>query len=185
MDTRNTRLATLFRQLDAGMSCRLTLLVAPPGAGKSDLLRRWLAARGWPAAWLELDAADNVPARFVQHLAFATQHLLAPSLAPDLLPPDLLASDLLAQDHNPAPDPAGVDGAFAAWLNALADLEGDFCLVLDSYEQIQSAGVHSAVRLMLDHPPPHIHLYIATRTEPPLQLPRLRVRRQLVEMRLE
>jgi LuxR family maltose regulon positive regulatory protein len=187
MAIHNERLDALFRQLDAGMSCRLTLIAAPAGAGKSALLRRWLHARERPAAWVELDAADNVPAHFVRHLVAASRHLLAPSSQAS----DLLAPTMLAPDHNPAPGTGrdteallATQDALAAWLNALASLEQEFCLVLDGYERVTAPPVHDAVRLMLDYPPPHMHLFITTRTEPPLQLPRLRVRRQLMEVRL-
>jgi LuxR family maltose regulon positive regulatory protein len=177
MNAHDARPAALLQQLDAGMDHLLTLVVAPAGAGKSTLLRRWLAARGWPAAWVALDVADNQPARFVQHLAAASR-----AMAPELAEVVALARRTAAGPL--AGEPAAAEDALAAWLNAAAGLEQDFCLVLDGYERIEAPAVHDAVRLLLDYPPPHMHLYIAARAEPPLQLPRLRVRRQLLEVRL-
>jgi LuxR family maltose regulon positive regulatory protein len=161
----------LLEQLDAGMAHLVTLLVAPAGSGKSALLHRWIVARDWPVAWVALDAGDDDPARFVQHLAAASQALV-PGLAAALLP------------GLGAGGPEAVQDALYTWLNALAGRDGDFCLILDGYEQIDAPAVHQVVAHILDHPPPRLHLFIAARAEPPLPLPRLRVRRQLLEVQL-
>ncbi len=74
----------VFQKLDAGLHCRLTLLVAPAGAGKTRALRAWAAARQpgvHPLVWLELQPADNHPAQFLNRLTAALQPFL-----PDPLP---------------------------------------------------------------------------------------------------
>jgi hypothetical protein len=43
--------------------------------------------------------------------------------------------------------------------------------------------VHDAVTFLLDHLPDHLHLLMATRSDPPLPLARLRSRGQLTELR--
>ena len=43
--------------------------------------------------------------------------------------------------------------------------------------------MHAAVTFLVDHLPPDLHLVIASREDPPLPLPRLRARAQLVELR--
>jgi LuxR family maltose regulon positive regulatory protein len=158
--------AALLEQLDAGMSHLLTLLVAPTGYGKSALLHRWVAAHDWPVIWIALEVCDNDLTCFVQHLITASE-----AIVPGI--PWLRAGEALT-----------VQDCLTEWLNALAGLEGDFVLILDGYERIEAPAVHEAVVRMLDHPPPHLHLFIAARAEPPLQLPRLRVRRQLLQVRL-
>ena len=50
---------------------RLTLLSAPPGFGKTTLVREWAGAAQEPVAWLAADEGDNDPARFVRCLAAA------------------------------------------------------------------------------------------------------------------
>ena len=52
--------------LDAGIRRPLTLISAPPGAGKTALLGSWVGAGGppGPVAWLSLDAADRDRRRF-------------------------------------------------------------------------------------------------------------------------
>jgi LuxR family maltose regulon positive regulatory protein len=154
----------LLEQLDAGMAHLLTLLVTPAGCGKSTLLRRWVATRNWPVVWVALDASDNDLACFVRHLFTASQ----------LLDPDTM---LLPGSEASAPQ-----DSLTEWLNALAVLDDDLALILDGYERIESPVVHEAVARILDYPPPHLHLFIASRAEPPLPLPRLRVRRQLLQL---
>ena len=56
----------LFDRLDAGTRGPLTLITGPAGAGKTQLLSSWLAARApdGPVAWLSLEPADGHPGRF-------------------------------------------------------------------------------------------------------------------------
>ena len=56
-------------------------------------------------------------------------------------------------------------------------------LVLDDYHVIESREVHDAMAFLLDHLPPQLHLVIASRSDPPLPLARLRARGELVEVR--
>ena len=60
----------LVSRLDEGLRLgrRLTLVSAPPGFGKTTLIRAWLAAAARPAAWLTLDAGDNDPERFILYV---------------------------------------------------------------------------------------------------------------------
>src|SRR5262249_10780843 len=54
--------------------------------------------------------------------------------------------------------------------------------VLEDYHFIQSKAIHEAIAFWLDYAPPHFHLLITSREEPPLPLARWRVRSQLVEI---
>ncbi len=153
-----------FERLNAAMLCRLTLLVGPAGCGKTSVLRAWSNARAWPVAWVTLTPEDNSPARFMTDLAAALQTLGLPMI------------------ERPALSQSGLTDALVEFLNTISEWPDDFGLALDSYEHIDSPAVHDAVGFILDYLPPHMHLMIASRTEPPLPLPRLRVRRQLVEL---
>ena len=55
--------------------------------------------------------------------------------------------------------------------------------MLDDYHAIDAPEVHEAVTFLLDHLPDHLHLVMATRSDPPLPLARLRSRGQLTEVR--
>jgi len=56
-------------------------------------------------------------------------------------------------------------------------------LVLDDYHVIAAPDVHEAVTFLLEHLPDHLHLVMATRSDPPLPLARLRSDGQLTEVR--
>ena len=55
-------------------------------------------------------------------------------------------------------------------------------LVLDDYHVIETPAIHQQLSFLLDHLPPHLHLVISTRADPPLHLARLRARDQLIEL---
>ena len=56
-------------------------------------------------------------------------------------------------------------------------------LVLDDYHLIDTPGIHDGMTFLIDHLPPRMHLVIASRIDPPLPLPRLRARGDLLEVR--
>ena len=55
--------------------------------------------------------------------------------------------------------------------------------MLDDYHVIEAPEVHEAVTFLLEHLPDQLHLVMATRSDPPLPLARLRARGQLTEVR--
>ena len=56
-------------------------------------------------------------------------------------------------------------------------------LILDDYHWIEQQEIHDALNYLIDHMPPQMHFVTASRSDPPLQLSRLRVRNQLIEIR--
>jgi ATP/maltotriose-dependent transcriptional regulator MalT len=161
--------------LDAGH--RLTLVSAPAGFGKTTLLSDWLTdlhqrQRQTRVGWLSLDNGDNDLTRFMAHLVAALQSAelevdaavlesLSTASATAALTP--LVNDVArAGEHEPGKH----------WI-----------VVLDDYHVIGASEVHEAVTFLLDHLPDHLHLVMATRSDPPLPLARLRSRGQLTELR--
>src|SRR5262249_1297810 len=62
-------------------------------------------------------------------------------------------------------------------------LAGQAVLALDDYHVVEDATVHQAVAFLLEYAPPQLSLAIATRSDPPLPLARLRSRAEMVELR--
>ena len=56
----------LSAQLSQALSCRLTLISAPAGYGKTTLVSNWLRQTETPSTWLSLDEGDNDPISFLQ-----------------------------------------------------------------------------------------------------------------------
>ena len=150
----------------------LTLVSAPAGFGKTTLLTEWLAAApvtGPAVAWLSLDAQDNDPTLFWTYVVAALQ-TAADGVGAGAL--SLLTSS-----------PPSIDVALATLLNDLRAVPHDIVLVLDDYHVIEAGDVHDGMAFLLEHLPPHLHLVIATRTDPALALARMRGRGELLEVR--
>jgi len=164
----------LLHRLDQGQQRALTLLSAPAGFGKSTLLADWLSTSPLPAAWLSLEPQDNDPVRFLTYLLAALQTPGSPLDSPGLA------------RHYPLPLPP-LQATLTLLLNDLqASLNGDpthLVLVLDDYHVITHRSIHDALAFLLEHLPPHLHLVLATREDPPLPLARLRGRDDLLELR--
>ena len=70
-----------------------------------------------------------------------------------------------------------------AVLNEITTVPVPFLLVLDDYHVIESRAVDEALSFLVEHLPPQMHLVITTREDPAIPIPRLRVRRQVTELR--
>ena len=87
-------------------------------------------------------------------------------------------------DPSAPPDPStpALD-TVAGLVNDLADDADTRVLVLDDYHVITQPQVHEAVAFLVENLPERLRVVLATRADPPLALPRLRARGQLVELR--
>ena len=183
----------LIEQLNEGLSsgCRLTLISASAGFGKSTLVSEWVAGceRGEPkvrVAWLSLDEGDSDPTRFLTYLIAALQTIVA----------NIGAGMLSALQ---APQPPAIESILTTLLNEIVTIPDNFILVLDDYHAIganaiganaiganaiePSPSTDGALTFLLEHLPPQMHVVIATREDPHLPLARLRARGQLTELR--
>jgi LuxR family transcriptional regulator, maltose regulon positive regulatory protein len=162
----------LLERLNEGLAAgnRLTLVSAPAGFGKTTLVSDWVGGCGRPAAWLSLDEADSDQGRFLTYLVAAIQ-----TVAPGV------GNGILAVLGSPQPPP--IESTLTALLNELTGIQSDFVLVLDDYHVLDARPIDDAVSFLVEHLPPQLHLVIATREDPALPLPRLRVRGQLTELR--
>ncbi len=68
-------------------------------------------------------------------------------------------------------------------LNDLASIDQPLLLVLDDYHLIEDGKIHASISFFLDHLPPHVHLILTTRADPPLALARRRGRFEMMEFR--
>jgi LuxR family transcriptional regulator, maltose regulon positive regulatory protein len=162
----------LADRLDEGLARGLVLVCAPAGYGKTVALADWARRSGRPVAWLSLDTGDNDPVRFWRHIVAAVGPS-RPGVAEGLLP---LFS---------APPPSSFAGLATALINELAAQPGDeqAVLVLDDYHLIDAEPVHESLLLLVEHLPPGLRVMLASRSDPPLPLGRLRARGQLAELR--
>jgi LuxR family maltose regulon positive regulatory protein len=162
----------LTQLLSEALHRKLTLVSAPAGFGKTTLLGEWIETCEAlvQVGWLSLDEDDNDLARFLAYLVAAFQSART-ELGMDTLDP--------SQAHQPA----AAQTLLAALLNQIDATPVPLVLVLDDYHLINAQAVHDAVDFLLQHAPENLHLVIATRSDPPLQLARLRGQGQLSELR--
>jgi len=162
----------LAERLDEGLASGLMLVCAPAGYGKTVLLADWARRGQQPVAWLSLDDGDNDPARFWRH-GVAALGQGRPGLAERVGP-------LLGP-----PAPSSYEGLVTALINELAaEPDAHQALLLDDYHLIDSEAVHESLGFLLEHRPQGLHLVLASRSDPPLALARLRGRGQLTELRV-
>jgi LuxR family maltose regulon positive regulatory protein len=166
----------LIERLNEGMHCKLTLISAPAGFGKTTLVSEWVAGCGQPVAWLLLDEGDNDPTRFLTYLIAALQ-----TMPPKTSGANIGAGVLAVLQ---SPQPPSTESILTALLNEITTIPDHFILVLDDYHVIDSKPIDQALTFLLEHLPPRMHLLIASREDPPLPLARLRAQGQLTELRL-
>jgi LuxR family maltose regulon positive regulatory protein len=160
----------LVGRLSSGPPRRITLVGAPPGWGKTTLLCIWSVTDERQFAWVALDDGDNDPARLWTYVAEALRRIDG----------HLGADAIAALGRRGADIEAHV---LPALLNELAALPDDVVLVLDDYHVITNPAIHRQVAYLVDRLPPRVELALASRTDPPLPLGRLRARRELLEIR--
>ncbi len=156
----------LLERLNQGLTCRLILISAPAGYGKTMLLSEWtsqVSTRDWRVAWLSLDEGDNDPARFLSYLVAALQTV----------------------DENIGRDPSRSlsEEAITALINRVSAIPHNIILVLDDCHLVTAQAVHDMLAFLLEHLPDNMRLVVATRADPPLPVARLRARGQLAELR--
>jgi LuxR family maltose regulon positive regulatory protein len=161
----------LVARILAAGDARLALVHAPAGSGKTTLLSEWRAtpAEERPFAWLSLDTEDNDPVRFWEGVIGALR-TVEPGIGER--PLGLLAG------------PASLtEVVLPSLINELVALPRRLVLVLDDHHLIVNSKINESLAFLLDHLPGSVQLAIASRSEPPVPLGRLRVRREIVEIR--
>ena len=158
----------LFDRL--GASARVTVISAPPGSGKSVLLRSWIGAAALmdSAGWVTVGRDDHDPQRFWLSVLGALRQTSAGSR--------------LIRELTAAPD---LDGwaVVERLLKDLAPLQDPLWLVLDDVHELESADAGRQLELLLMRSPPQLRFVLATRHDLRLGLHRLRLQGELTEIR--
>ncbi|WP_041730390.1 helix-turn-helix transcriptional regulator [Conexibacter woesei] len=148
--------------LDHALDQPLTVVCAPAGYGKTTALADWCRRRDGDGAWLSLDDKDNDPRRFCARLLATID--------------DLSPSELWMAEQALAGGSDLVETVIPLAVDALGDRRGAAAavIVLDDYHAIFEEACHQLVVALLDALPPGVRLVLASRTRPPLRLPRRR-----------
>jgi LuxR family transcriptional regulator, maltose regulon positive regulatory protein len=174
---------TLLQQLAEAPRAPFVLISAPVGYGKSALLVQWFlrhrAGQGSAApdlarsfSAITLDSGDDNPVA----LWAAVVHALM------RLSPDVEGGRLLQELAALNPD---IDNVVLPGL--LKEIDKNcprLILALDNYQEITDPECHEQVNYLLNQLPAQACLVLATRTDPPLPLARIRASGDILELRM-
>jgi LuxR family transcriptional regulator, maltose regulon positive regulatory protein len=153
-----------------GASARVTVVSAPPGSGKSVLLRSWIGEAGLAEStgWVSVGRDDRDPQRFWLSVLAALRQTAAGSR--------------LVRELTATPD---LDGwaVVERLLKDLAPLQDRLWLVLDDVHELGSAEARRQLELLLMRGPQELRFVLATRHDLRLGLHRLRLEGELTEIR--
>jgi LuxR family maltose regulon positive regulatory protein len=160
----------LFERL--GGAARVTVVSAPPGSGKTVLLRSWIATAGLAGrtAWVPVERDEQDPQRFWLAVLDALRQtdpgsalVRALTAAPDL--DGWAIVERLLQDLAPLGDPV--------WL------------VIDDVHELGSDEALRQLELLVMRAPDQLRFVLATRHDVRLGLHRLRLEGELTEIRAD
>ena len=160
----------MFERL--GAAARVTVVSAPPGSGKTVVLRSWIGEAGLAkrAAWVAVERDERDP----QRLWLAVLDALRRTV-----PGSALVRELTA-----APD---LDGwtIVERLLKDLAPLADRLWLVIDDLHELGSVEALRQLELLVMRAPEELRLVLATRHDVRLGLHRLRLEGELTEIRAD
>jgi LuxR family transcriptional regulator, maltose regulon positive regulatory protein len=160
----------LFERLTRAQ--RVVQVSAPPGSGKTVLLRSWIAATGLApcTAWVPVPPGEYDPQRLWISLVSALR--------------DTAAGASLVRGLTAAPD---LDGwtVVERVLEDLASLQDRVWLVIDDLHKLGSAEAQRQLELLIMRAPAALRFVLVTRHDLRLGLHRLRLAGELTEIRAD
>ncbi|MFX3635575.1 MAG: LuxR C-terminal-related transcriptional regulator [Candidatus Pristimantibacillus sp.] len=156
----------LIHKLDEGMDVKLTLISAQAGYGKTTALSEWVKQCNALVAWVSLDKQDNDWARFWSYIIASIEEKV-----PDF---GKAVEPLLKNGPMETLEPA-----ISVLLNELNYLTSELVIIIDDFHVIELPAIHHSIIYLLEHLPPQIHLFIASRTELTIPTTRLLAKGEL------
>jgi len=152
----------LMDKLDAGQKRKLTVVAAPAGYGKSTLLSDWAHERKLQCAWVSLDKQVNDFSVFWSHVVASIANVV-PLLNGE---GELLSTYYSLNTFDPSMN---------ALLDALDRYRQPVTLIWDDFHHISDRSILDCVSVFVERLPAHVHLYLASRSEPSFPAARLLV----------
>ena len=159
------------------MDCKVSVISAATGYGKTTLLAHWrqVEEAKEPFAWVSLDEQDSDPIRLWRHIVEALRQVVPEE--------EDFGADVLVGMSAVGQRFVGI--TLPTLINELAELSHPVVLVLDDYQFVTEEDSHESVSFFVEHLPENVHLVISSRSDPPLPLGRLRARGEMNEIRSE
>ena len=160
----------LLQKLDRAVTKRITVISAPPGSGKTSLLRAWFdrSTEIRRVAFVSVDRDEQDPQRFWSAVL------------------DALRSQ--AESIDPAVQPSASAGAEGEELvdmvrSELAAVHEPVVLIVDDLHELRSAEALGQLARLLAALPDAARVVLSSRRDPPLRLHQLRLSDEVVEIR--
>ena len=159
----------LLQLLDRVVSKRLTVISAPPGSGKTSLLRAWAdhSTKLRQVAFVSVERDQPNEQRFWCAVLDAVRAPAHPA------PSAALATE---------PD---VDEVVDSVLAELARNAEPIVLIVDDLHELRSADAHTQLERFLARLPGNARLVLSSRRDPPIRLHRLRLADGIAEIRAD
>ncbi len=157
----------LVASLTTATDCKLVLVTAPTGYGKSTSLAQWADTDPRVVVWLSVDHLDDDPVWFLRHLVLSLD--LHQPVADDIAEPLMRATPPI---HTVVLPRLG---------RALLARTSPMVLIIDDAHLVHSRDTLDCLRAVLDHLPTGSTLVLSGRSTPDLPLGRLRLHHQLAE----
>ncbi|UFS59562.1 LuxR C-terminal-related transcriptional regulator [Subtercola endophyticus] len=155
--------------MDRALERRLTVVVASAGAGKSVLLSQWVQSRPDVSyVWISLVPADDDAAHLANRL-LAELCVLNESFR-SLAPLVALGA-------------GGLGRPFIDELSVELRGYGKICVVFDDFHVLENPSVIADLETLIDELPHNAHIVLSSRSEPPSDLSRFRLRGEMTELR--
>lgn len=159
-------------KLERNVTRPFSLVSASAGYGKSVAVSQWLERTSSLYSWLSLDDEHNDLRIFLLYIVEALKKTI----------PGSMQETEMAVSGAEIPPYKALSFLF---LNDLFNIDQDLILVLDDYHNIRNESIHALLDEWLKFPPPHVHLSIITRRDPPLgSINSLRINARMTEIRM-
>ena len=165
----------LTEQIERAVRGPVTLISAPAGYGKTNLLIEWAQSTKCRVAWLTFDSADNFQDRMFRYVIVALQ-TLEPGLGEEALDFIQAIKGRGEYTHD------AIEIGLAQLINEISVLPNELVLVVDDIQAIDDPIKLQSTSNFLKNMPSNLHVIIASRSEPALDLAYLRGKGRVTEL---